>query len=91
MIYSSPLDELSGFLFVSFEVPSTLLVVRNDSEEKNRLKTRNMIGMAANDFVLEVNLDTKVRRAQPSKKDKVPRFNPTRLIINATYFEFFCV
>ena len=41
------------------------------------------------DFVLEVNLDTKVRRAAPSKKDKVPHFNPARLIINAAYVDLF--
>jgi len=40
-------------------------------------------------FVLEVNLDTKVRRACPSKKDKVLHFNPARLSINATYFDLF--
>ena len=91
MINSSPLDGFSGFLVVSFVFPSKLLDVKVDSEAKNRLKTRSIIGMTEIDFVLELNLDTKVRRTQPSKKDKAPHFNPTRLIINATYFDFFCV
>lgn len=50
-----------------------------------------MIGMTEDDFVLELNLDTKVRRPYPSKKDKLPHFNPVRLIINAPCSEFFRV
>ena len=48
MTNSCPLDGVSAFLVVSFLVTSPLpleVVEVNDSEEKNRLKTRSIIGM----------------------------------------------
>jgi len=45
MINSCPLDGFSGIFVVSFVVTSKFLDVEIDSEEKNRLKRRNITGI----------------------------------------------